>query len=215
MRALFLVCAIGLAVVGFGQVYKDSDRFGKTSMEVAAMGRAGWIGWYCDSTRAGATGNVEGVKIFAMALYDRNKATLVSKSEAEQKFFDEVWIQYANLAKSSFTVGTVAYPNWEVWSLAVAQSSLSINQLISDLLEGRKARRKVEPREIQSAYLAGKDLLDAAPGRKDEYVKTEYGRSKWILEQVEKLFSPRTSRERYLARQLCLEMIHLASDKRA
>lgn len=204
MRRLAIALFLALSCLGLSQQYTDQDRFGKTEAQVVAQGKKGWITWFTDPARGRESGKAQAIKIYAMALYADNKKRLATRTDEEQKFFNGVWIDFANIAKSALTIAHSLRGNDETISVFAAESSSWINELISKLLDRPTRVVPVTAAQVYAELDAAKKMIDAGTV---DYAKVGVGGLRSHIERCSKRFDNRSKAEQALFWSSCMDMV--------
>lgn len=204
MRRLAIALLLALTCSAFSQRYSDQDRFGKTESQVVSQGKKAWIGWFTDPARGGESGRAQAINMYAMALYTDNKKRLESWSAEDRKFFDDVWIDFANIAKSAMTITHSLRGSDESLSVFAAESSSWINELISKLLDRPTRVGSLASAQVYAELDAAKKMIDAGSV---EYAKVEVGSLRQHIERCAKRFDKRSKAEQALFWSTCMDMV--------
>lgn len=217
MKLPLVLLVIAASCLSIAQTFTDQDRFGKSNAEVAALSHENWIAWYCHDSRAGANGRITGEKIYGIALYRYNKGLLESRPQSEQKFFEDVWIKFANMAKYALTIAGSSHPHWSGLSLAVAESGTASNDAIQGMLTSRAGTDRLTPKDLKAEFEKGQKRIDKLQldEGKAKYVRDHYPGIGKMIDQMVKEFESRSKEERQHLYRFCQRMIRFASDERS
>jgi len=182
------------------------ERYGKSELEIVAMGHDPFVKWFCEPGRAGVSGRMEAENVFALALNECNAPLLKKLSRREQKFMEDVYSTFADMAKSSFVTGILATSESDAWSLPIKESSTAVGAAVYSILNPafQPPTTKLEDLDKLHARVA------ARMRAKNPAHAEDGGRLKYLAGVIEKLFAPRPKREREIAQRFTVDMVKLA-----
>lgn len=186
------------------------DRLGKTAEEILGMGHTKWVKWYCDPSRRGAQGRVGAEHEYCTALHERNEKLSAAKPERERVFLDETRAMLADFSKSAFFHGTTIRPEWDGWSLAIAESSTAVNKAVSDLLLGAPINRPISRDHVDKEFLRQVQFAKNSGKLPNE---NETVRMSGIFEKLQKRCDNRSTDDQQAIRRFLLKVVPLISGK--
>lgn len=214
MKLLILASVLSLVSLVHGQEITDQERFGKTSEQVSKLGHAKWIAFFCDNSRAGASGRVKAEHIFAIAIHEQNEKKIARLPKQEQEFLSNCRAWFASLAKYAFTVGESVYPSWEGWPLEISKTSTAVNVAIQDLLDRPKLQKVYSKAAIITTLDSRQATILGDARAEDSYSRLHYPSFKVSLNHGEDLFKLRSEKERQIMWRFASEMADVMSTKR-